>query len=52
MPHLTEVTVKSLMQPVIFGDHADPHSAGHKTKCRVWWFALLPVLTFLLGLAL
>jgi hypothetical protein len=48
MPHETEIIIKSIKQPVVFGEH-DPN---HKTKCRVWWFALLPVLTFLLGLAI
>jgi hypothetical protein len=51
MPHESEIIhLKSITQPVIFGEHADPHEAAHKSKCRVWWFAALPVLTFILGL--
>jgi hypothetical protein len=51
MPHETEIVIRSIKQPVLFGDHADSHDAGHATKCRVWWFAALPVVTFLIGLA-
>lgn len=44
MPHETEIVIRSFAQPVHFGEHRKP------TKCRVWWFAVLPVVTFILGL--
>lgn len=47
MPHETTIIIQKLTQPVAFGEHA--HDAK-PPKCRVWWFAALPLVTFVIGL--
>jgi hypothetical protein len=49
MPHETEIIIKSLTQPVRFGE-APAHEEDHKpAKCRVWWFPAALVVAFVVG---